>query len=229
MTIADFRLLDFDAYLFDIDGTLLNSRDGVHYNSFHKALQSTFGCELRIDSVPVHGNTDIGILRAATRLGGVSDADFGTRLLSAQAAMCADVLRNAQHMRPELCPSIAKLLALLQRHGKALGIVSGNLEPIGWRKLEAAGIKQFFTFGSFSDRNELREGIYRYGMEEARRRLGATARVCFVGDTPADVHAAKALGLPIVAVATGIFPVEELRALAPDICVSCCTELLAQG
>jgi phosphoglycolate phosphatase len=224
-----FNLLDFDAYLFDIDGTLLNSNDGVHYDAFHAALKAYCGCALKIDSVPVHGNTDVGILRAASRLGGVSDEDFAERLPSAKKLMCAETLRNANDMRPELCPSTAELLAFLQTNGKTMGIVSGNLEQIGWLKLEAANIKQFFTFGSFSDCNELREDIYRCGMEKAQRLLGARARVCFVGDTPADVLAAKALGTPVIAVATGIFSPDELRALGPEVCVSSCTELLTQG
>jgi hypothetical protein len=59
----------FDAYLFDIDGTLLNAQGGVHYNSFHTALREVYGCEGRIDEVPVHGNTDIGILRRSSIMG----------------------------------------------------------------------------------------------------------------------------------------------------------------
>ena len=53
----------FDCYLFDIDGTLLNSRDAVHYYAFHRAVQTVFGLDFRLDGVPVHGNTDVGILR----------------------------------------------------------------------------------------------------------------------------------------------------------------------
>jgi phosphoglycolate phosphatase-like HAD superfamily hydrolase len=34
--------------------------------------------------------------------------------------------------------------------------------------------------------------------------------------------------VPIVAVATGIFPREQLAELGPDLCVDCCTELLTQ-
>jgi len=64
MNDEHFQLFQFDAYLFDIDGTLANTRGGVHYNSFHTALREVYGCEGRIDDVPVHGNTDLGILRA---------------------------------------------------------------------------------------------------------------------------------------------------------------------
>lgn len=221
-----FNFLEFDAYLFDIDGTLLNSRDGVHYNAFHSALRATYGCDLKIDDVPVHGNTDIGILRAVVRRHGITDAIFDEHLHSALEHMREQAEKNFGDMHPELCPSIRELLELLHSKGKLLGVVSGNLESIGWRKLEAAGVREFFSIGSFSDRNELREGIYRHGVEQAQQRLGPEVRICFVGDTPADVAAAKALGKPILAVGTGIFPVEELNALGPNACVTCCTELL---
>ena len=215
-----------DAYLFDIDGTLLNARDGVHYHAFHAALREAYGIEAKIDGVPVHGNTDPGILRAVARRAGLSDAEFESRLPAAIACMCAAAAHNASGMAPELCPSIPEFLAALHNDSKLLGVVSGNLEAIGWLKLEAAGIRQYFAFGSFSDRRESRAEIFGHGMEEVRRLLGATSRICFVGDTPADIEAARQVGSPILAVATGIFTCEDLWAHAPDACVSCCSELL---
>jgi phosphoglycolate phosphatase len=215
-----------DAYLFDIDGTLLNSRDGVHYNAFHTAVREIYGIDSKIDGVPVHGNTDLGILRAVARRAGLPDAEFESKLPAAIDCMCATAARNAGGMAPELCPSIPQLLASLRRAGKLLGVVSGNLEPIGWLKLQAAGIKQFFAFGSFSDQRELRRDIFRHGIEEARQRLGAAAMACFVGDTPSDIQAAREVGSPILAVATGIFSLADLLAYNPDACIGCCSELV---
>lgn len=215
-----------DAYLFDIDGTLLNARDGVHYHAFHSALREVYGIETKIDGVPVHGNTDPGILRAVARQAGLSDSEFENQLPAAIGCMCAAAAQNASGMAPELCPSIPEFLAALHNNRKLLGVVSGNLEAIGWLKLKAAGIQQYFSFGSFSDQRESRAEIFRHGMEEVRRRLGAGSRICFVGDTPADIEAARRVGSPILAVGTGIFSCEDLRAHAPDACVGCCSELL---
>ncbi len=219
------RLPAADAYLFDIDGTLLNSRDGVHYNAFHAAVREVYGIDSKIDGVPVHGNTDPGILRAVARRAGLSDAEFERKLPAAIACMCADAARHAHGMNPELCPAIAGVLAALHARGKLLGMVSGNLESIGWQKLEAAGIRQFFAFGSFSNQRELRQDIFRHGLEEVWRRLGTGARACFVGDTPSDIEAARGVGSPILAVATGIFTRADLLAHQPDRCVGCCSEL----
>lgn len=214
-----------DAYLFDIDGTLLNTRDGVHYYAFRNALRALFGIEGTIDGVPVHGNTDLGILRAVLARAGIAGDEYERKLPELIRHMCDEVCRNAAGIRVELCPSIRELLLWLQQRGKLMGVVSGNLEPIGWAKIEAAGLRSFFAFGSFSDHREHRADIFRHGISEARRRLGG-ASVCIVGDTPSDIAAAKEVAAPIIAVATGIFSRHELAALDPTLCVGCCSELL---
>ena len=215
-----------DAYLFDIDGTLLNTRDGVHYYAFRNTLRQFFNIDGTIDGVPVHGNTDLGILRAVLQREGIGGEEFEARLPTLIRHMCDEVQRNAAGIKVELCPSVPELLARLHAAGKLLGIVSGNLETIGWAKIEAAGLAKYFSFGSFSDRRELREQIFQHGIDEARRILGPDATVMVIGDTPSDITAARKVGIPIVSVATGIFPREQLSALGPDYCVSCCTELL---
>src|SRR5205807_1540782 len=75
-----FRWSAADAYLFDIDGTLLNSRDGVHYNAFNNAVRRFFGVSSKIDGVPVHGNTDPGIIRAVLEREGVNGAELEAKL-----------------------------------------------------------------------------------------------------------------------------------------------------
>ena len=226
MTNGDFDLFAYDAYLFDIDGTLANTTGGVHYNSFHSALRKVYGCEGRIDGVPVHGNTDPGIMRAALQHYGQLPADFDARLPQAWEIMRAEVAQNAAGMGVNLCPAIPELLAELRRLGKLIGVVTGNLEEVGWLKLERGGIRKFFDFGSFSDTREKREEIFRHGIELARQLRGPLTTVCFIGDTPSDVRAAAHVGMPVIAVATGIYSRDELAKEAPTVCVSTCDELL---
>jgi phosphoglycolate phosphatase len=236
---SGFVWIDCDAYLFDIDGTLLNSRDGVHYHAFHAALRQVYGIEERIDGVHVHGNTDIGILRAVVERAGKAEW-FEARLPAALEVMRSEVARNQKELHPELCPGVRELLESLARERKILGVVSGNLEEIGWLKLRAAGIRDRFAFGSFSDQNEFREQIFRHSSALAAthfaetglapsRASGTQPRVCFVGDTPFDIAAAKKLGLPIIALATGVYSRDQLLAHGPDLCLGCCAELLPYG
>jgi phosphoglycolate phosphatase-like HAD superfamily hydrolase len=107
-----------------------------------------------------------------------------------------------------------------------LGVASGNLESVGWHKIEAARLRQFFSFGFYSDRCETRAGIFQRAVECVWQTLGPEARTCFIGDTPADVRAAREIGALIVAVASGTFRLEELKACGPDLCVMGCEELL---
>ncbi|HEY1527649.1 MAG TPA: HAD family hydrolase [Candidatus Angelobacter sp.] len=224
---SGFRWDAADAYLFDIDGTLLNSRDAVHYLAFHYAVRKVLGIDASIEGVPVHGNTDVGILRAVLQRAGLSDAVIDEHMPKIVSEMCGEVKRNREQLRPELCPSILDLITHLQAEGKLLGAASGNLETVGWLKLERAGIRAMFAFGSFSFPREIRADIFQHGIDLARQRLGGRAAVTVIGDTPADIEAARIVGTPVIVIATGIFSFDELRAHEPDACFACCTDLLA--
>ena len=54
-----------DAYLFEIDGTLLRSRDRVNVDSFTATLQKMMGPGVTLKGVARAGNTDTSILRGA--------------------------------------------------------------------------------------------------------------------------------------------------------------------
>ena len=214
------------AYLFDIDGTLLNSRDAVHYFAFRNAMREVLGVEASIEGVHVHGNTDPGILRSVLRREGMDDAAINTALPAIVERMCTEVEHNREQLNPELCPTIPNLLEHLRSLGKALGVVSGNLEPIGWLKLEKAGLKPLFSFASFSHPREYRVDIFRHGIEQARKIVGGNAPVFIVGDTPSDIQAARETGMGVIALATGVYKFSELLACEPDACFACATDLL---
>jgi phosphoglycolate phosphatase-like HAD superfamily hydrolase len=222
-----FRWDSADAFLFDIDGTLLNSRDAVHYFAFRNAIRNVLGIEASIEGVPVHGNTDVGILRAVLQRAGLQDSAINASLPQIVEQMCAEVRQNREQLSPELCPSILELLMHLQMRGKLLGAASGNLETVGWLKLEKAGLRPMFAFGSFSFPRELRAEIFQHGIDLARQRLGGHASVTVVGDTPSDIEAARTVGVPVIALATGIYSFAELQAKDPDACFACGTDLLA--
>ena len=222
-----FRWDGADAFLFDIDGTLLNSRDAVHYFAFRNAIRDVLGIEASIEGVPVHGNTDVGILRAVLKRAGLADAAIDRHMPQIVGRMCAEVQQNREQLNPELCPSILELIHHLQGRGKLLGAASGNLETVGWLKLEKAGLRPMFTFASFSFPMESRAEIFQHGIDLARQRLGANASVTVIGDTPSDIEAARRVGVPVIVLATGIYSFAQLKAYDPDGCFACGTDLLA--
>lgn len=218
--------MNADAYLFDIDGTLVVTRDLVHWNGLCRAMREAYGVETTIEGIAYHGKTDVGILRAALERCGISGSRFEQNLPFALAVICREVAEHAQSIRADVCPAVPDLLASLRRGGKLLGVASGNLETVGWHKLKAARLREFFSFGSFGDRFEARAAIFDHALAEARRRLGTQASVCFLGDTPADIDAARQVGAAVAAISTGIFSRQELAACNPDLCCSSCAELL---
>jgi len=222
-----FRWDSADAFLFDIDGTLLNSRDAVHYFAFRTAIREVLGIEASIEGVPVHGNTDVGILRAVLQRAGLRDRAIDKHMPQIVARMCTEVQQNRERLNPELCPSILELINDLHARGKLLGAASGNLETVGWLKLEKAGLRPMFAFASFSFPRELRAEIFQHGIDVARRLRGGQASVTVVGDTPSDIEAARTVGVPVIALATGIYNFAQLKAHDPDACFTCGTDLLA--
>lgn len=216
----------FDCYLFDIDGTVLNCRDAVHYHAFHNAVATLFGLEFRLDGVPVHGNTDVGIMRAYFEQAGLPENEWRPRLSEALDFITVEVERNASDFQLEVCAGIGDLLKRLADQNKLLGVASGNLNRVGWAKLEACKLRPYFAFGAFSGKLEKRDDVVADGIRQARHLRGEHTTVCVIGDTPADVRSAHANGIPAVAVATGIYGVEELVACEPEICVACCKDLL---
>lgn len=222
-----FRWDSADAYLFDIDGTILRSTDRTHRYALHQAMQEVFHVETTIDGIAYHGKTDPGILRAALQRVGFSNEIIDARMAEALDVTRRHAAENILKFTPTVMPAIPEILEHLHTQGKLLGVASGNLESIGWIKLEAAGLRHYFQFGSFADHCELRADVFRKAILEARRRLGPHATVCFLGDTPDDVQAARQAGGSIIAVGTGIFTLADLAAHQPDACVVNCSELLA--
>lgn len=215
----------FDAYLFDIDGTLINSRDAVHYFAFCESLSEVAGRSLNLDGVVAHGNVDGGILRDAWTLAGVPETAWRPRLGEVRDAMCRFVTEREADLQVTVLPGVVALLEHLRARGATLGTATGNLKTIGEAKLRRAGLLHYFDLGGWSDGFEYRREVFRAALETVRARVGAGAGVCVVGDTPEDVRSAQANGLEVIAVATGIYPLDTLRRERPELLLSSLAEL----
>lgn len=217
------------AYLFDIDGTLLRSRDRIHITSFFSSVKSVMGRELNLDPVVLSGNTDPGILHDAFRAAKLKDAEWHPMLEDVLDAMRLEVESQRGEMQVRVMPGVESTLEYLQAKGAVLGVATGNLESIGWLKIELAGLRDWFTFGGFSDRFIVRSEMVAHAAQMARAIVGTDASVCVVGDTPADISAARANSLPVIAVATGRYSFDELMQSSPDVCATTLEALLDQA
>ena len=216
----------YDAYLFDIDGTLLNCTDAVHYFGFCEVLSGVAGRPLNLDGVVAHGNVDVGILRDALALAGVEDTEWRPRIAEMRESLSSFVEARSGELCVDVLPGVREVLEHLRGRGAKLGVATGNLERIGWAKLDRCGLRTWFDFGGFSDAYEYRGAMIAGALSKARVSAGESAAVCVVGDTPSDIRAARENGLDVIAVATGIFSREALGESMPDLLVGSMKELL---
>ena len=142
-------------------------------------------------------------------------------------AMCQQVAERRHELDLILMPGVKETLSHLAERGALLGVATGNLEMIGWIKIEEAGLREWFRFGGFSDHFPVRSELIGHAASKARELAGAEASVCVVGDTPRDIEAARANVLSVIAVATGHFSFDELLEHRPEVCATSLADLLA--
>ena len=141
-----------------------------------------------------------------------------------QAAYVADC---AVDLRLSVCIGVVEALTELQARGAVLAVVTGNLSEIGWRKLELAGLRPYFSTGAFAEDGRTRTRVARVAVRRAIKNqlAGKNSRISLVGDHANDIEAAKRNGFQSIAVATGLSSIEELAASQPDVLVADLTQL----
>lgn len=209
------------AILFDIDGTLLYAK-GLGRPAFAEAFQEAYGITADFSAISFVGATDTAIIRdLAAQFGVASTPDREEHFFIALTERLDPRLRadNAIHVYP----GVTGFLNALTSSGKILGVVTGNIRTTAWSKLIHAKLAPHFSFGSYACDHANRDELARIACERARQR-GAVARL-LIGDTPNDIQAAHAAGLPCLAVATGWISAAALREAGADAVVEDFTNL----
>ena len=201
--------------LFDIDGTLLRT-DGAGRRSMEHALHTVFGVP-GDPSYRYDGKTDRQIAREQMRAIGISDEMITARmdaLLDIYIAQLAGEL-SANPAQAVLCPGVPALLTRLQQQTHVvLGLLTGNIERGARHKLHAVQLAfEQFRVNAFGCDAEARPDLPAVARRRAVDLLGTDVRgdqLVIIGDTPADIHCGRALGVHAIGVATGHYGVEEL-------------------
>ncbi len=121
----------------------------------------------------------------------------------------------------DVMPGIRELLDALQRRDDvALGLLTGNFIEGARIKLEYFDLWKYFPCGAFGGDSADRNDLVPVAIRRAREAGCADVeppRVIVVGDTPNDVECARVVGATPVAVATGLYSVDQLRETGADI------------
>ncbi len=206
--------------LFDIDGTLLWT-DGAGRRAMEGALTECFGVP-GDSTYRYDGKTDRQIAREQMRAAGFDDATIDLRmtdLLHAYAVRLQQSLeRDSSAAR--LCGGVHPLLDALDAHdGAELGLLTGNIELGARHKLRAVGLEfTRFRVNAFGSDHEERPQLPAVAQRRARDVMGLDLTghgLVIIGDTPADIHCGRSLGVRAIGVATGRYSVDDLAAHSP--------------
>jgi len=210
--------------LFDIDCTLLRT-DGSGMVALSQALSQVLGQPFQLSKVAPSGQTDPNIVRAMFVEVGLPKARW------------AEVERQVFELYPELLVGelqarrqgsrlergVHALVDLLHEHPELhLGVLTGNLEVTARMKLDVFGLNRYFPVGAFGSDCADRNRLGPVALERARRHYGRDflpAHTWFIGDTHHDIHAARACGARVIAVATGSYSRDSLQEFLPDHCL----------
>lgn len=214
--------------LFDIDGTLLRRAGEHHRLALSAGIKRVTGLHATLDGVETSGMLDRDLIAAMLRSAGMSESRTRSVLsrVMAETTVCY-AEHCATDLRDRVCPGVVDVLSRLRDRGVVSGVVSGNLTAIGWKKLELAGLRDFFTVAGFAEDGRTRARVAQVACWRARKSasLSRNSKVTLIGDHFNDIEAARQNGFQSVAVATGLTPLERLAAVSPDILVPDLTQL----
>jgi phosphoglycolate phosphatase-like HAD superfamily hydrolase len=213
--------------LFDIDGTLTRRAGPHHRDALAAGIRRVTGLETTTEGIPVQGMLDPVILATMMRRVGAPVRQVREAMPAIMAAAERYYLRVCPELKHAHCPGVEPVLQRLTRRNILLALVTGNLTRIGWRKLERAGLRDYFRFGAFGEMARTRAGLAKLAIRQARRQklIERGAPISLIGDATSDIIAAHANGIRAISVLTGITPVEELVRERPDVLLKDLREL----
>jgi phosphoglycolate phosphatase len=207
--------------LFDIDGTLvLTGRAGMR--AMNLACRDVVSSADAMRGVNFAGRTDWSILDDVMRkYGRTLDAPLLDELRRSYVRHLVEEVELPGEGVKDVMPGIRELLdALRKRDDVALALLTGNFIESAQIKLEHFDLWKYFPCGAFGGDAANRNDLVPVAMTRARE-CGiadvAPENVLVVGDTPNDVECALVAGARPIAVATGGYSMEELRASGADI------------
>jgi phosphoglycolate phosphatase len=215
----------FRALLWDIDGTLMRStRAGSFKDYTIPMLEEVFGTAGRLTELKVSGMTDLQIVGEALKHEGFTHEHIRERVHELRESYMKAMRKFTGDGDQvfEVLPGVREALQALYDHPRyQSALVTGNIEPAAWLKMEIAGLSEFFTLpGAFGDESHDRRDLPALAAERIRKHLKINLtpkQFIVIGDTPNDIECAKHFGARSLAVDTGRFyNTDDLVACKPN-------------
>jgi phosphoglycolate phosphatase-like HAD superfamily hydrolase len=206
-------------FLFDIDGTLINS-GGAGRKSLNATFKELYGINSATEGINPHGKTDPIIVREIfkDKLGREPSNEELKRVFERYVEYLKFFILKSDGYK--VLPGVKRFLEVLSERNAILGLATGNIEEGAKIKLAPSGLLKFFSFGSYGSDSEIRKEIIRIAIERGNKRArelgGEITDIYVVGDTHHDIICAKEVNAYSVAVATGVYSEDELLSYSPD-------------
>jgi len=212
----------YRAYLFDLDGTLVDTAPDIH-NALNHALRERGYPEIE-ESLTRHfiGHGGRALIRAALAHHRLPETQAETML---EAFLDYYANHIADHSQPY--PTVISTLEALQAKGAQLGIVTNKNSRLTGLLVDALNLRQLF--GSIiSGDTAARPKPAADPVHMALTELGVVPeQALFVGDSTTDVEAARAAGTAVVCVRYGYSQGVPADALGADATIGFFEALLA--
>jgi len=113
---------------------------------------------------------------------------------------------------------VQELLEELDKNNVLMGLVTGNLEPIGKGKLKKIGLNHYFKVGGFGSDDISRANLVKKAIKEAEQNyeFRTNNNVFLFGDAPQDMKAGKEAGVKTIGVTTGVYSKKQLENSGAD-------------
>ena len=207
--------------LFDIDGTLVLT-GGAGVRAMNRACGDLVSGVDAMAGVTFAGRTDWSILDDILRNHGHTlDEVLLDELRRRYVAHLEEEIQLPGRGVKDVMPGIRELLEVLRtRDEVSVGLLTGNFVEGARIKLEYFDLWKYFPWGAFGGDSASRNDLVPVALARAREHgvnHVAPANVLVVGDTPNDVECALVAGATPVAVATGSYSTDQLRAAGATI------------
>jgi phosphoglycolate phosphatase len=204
------------AYLFDIDGTLLNV-DSSFIKPLIEEILKVFSIDPDIvNRIDYAGHTDASIFRRLLGKHQEDDELF-------ENIKRVYIERMDQFLTPEdvnVFVGAAESVEYLHQKNQYLGLLTGNFRETARIKLRAAGLNHFFEFGAYGCQHTNRNFLPADAEKAFQQHTGIALenrKFIIIGDTPHDIRCARYFGAISVAVTTGHYTFTELSEHNPDL------------
>lgn len=219
------RVEDLRVLLWDLDGTLVRGkRYGVFKDYTVPMLETVFGTAGCLPEMMVSGMTDLQIVEEALRGEGITREQITARkdeLLRCYISEMKRATGNGDHVITAM-PGAREILEKLEGHPRyQSALLTGNIEPAAYLKVEMTGLAEFFRLpGAFGNESFDRRDLPALAAQRINEHLDANLapeQFIVIGDTPNDIACARHFGARVLAVATGrMHSADDLRAHGPD-------------